>query len=66
MSWKKKYAISCLIALFAFAAIDAYHHPGKDVRVGAVVVTAAVWPITLSIAFGSALGDMFASAPGEN
>jgi hypothetical protein len=58
MSWKKKYAISCLIALFAFAAMDAYNRPGKDVRFGAVVVTAAVWPIILSIAFGSALGEM--------
>jgi hypothetical protein len=58
MSWKKKYAISCLIALFAFAAIDGYKNPGKDLRVGAVVVTAAVWPITLSLALGSALGEM--------
>lgn len=57
MSWKKKYAISCLIVLFAFAALDAYQRPGKDVRVGAVL-TAAVWPIVLSVAFGSALGEM--------
>lgn len=57
MSWKKKYAISCLIALFAFAAIDGYKRPGKDMRVGAIIITAAVWPITLSIAVGSAIGE---------
>jgi|HubBroStandDraft_6_1064221.scaffolds.fasta_scaffold1511930_2 hypothetical protein len=58
MSWIKKYAISCLIALFALAAIDAYHHPGNDVRVGAVVLVAAVWPIALSIIVGSAVGEI--------
>ena len=58
MSWIKKYAISCLIAMFALAASDAYHHPGKDVRFGAVVLVAAVWPIVLSIIVGSTVGDI--------
>jgi hypothetical protein len=66
MSWTKKYAMSCLIALFVFTAIDASHRPGKDVRVGAIVVTAAVWPIFLSIVLGWTVGDMFASASREN
>lgn len=58
MSWKKKYAISCLIALFAFVALDAYRHPGEDVHIGTDVVAAAVWPIVLSIALGWTLGDV--------
>ena len=58
MNWKKKYAISCLIALFAFAALDGYRHPGGDVRIESAVVMAAAWPIVLSIAFGSALGEV--------
>ena len=58
MSWKKKYAISCLIALFAFAALDAYRHPGEDVHIGTDVVCAAAWPIILSIAMGATVGDM--------
>jgi hypothetical protein len=58
MSWKKKYAISFLIVLFASAAIDTYHRPGKDVRVGAIVLVAAVWPIALSIIAGAAVGDV--------
>jgi hypothetical protein len=58
MSWKKKYAISCLIALFAFAAMDAYRHPGKDIRLGSLVVMAAAWPIVLSIALGGAVGEV--------
>jgi hypothetical protein len=52
----KRYAISCLVAVFAFSAIDAYRHPTHDVRIGAILVTAAIWPVTLAIAFGSALG----------
>jgi hypothetical protein len=65
MSWKKKYAISFLIALFAFAAMDAYRHPGKDVHVATDVVMAAVRPIILTIAMGSALGEMV-RAPSKN
>jgi hypothetical protein len=41
MSWKKKYAISFLIALFAFAAQDARRHPGEEVRFGSTIVMAA-------------------------
>jgi hypothetical protein len=59
MSWIKKYAISCLIAMFVLAAGDACRHPGKDVRFGAIAIVAAGWPIVLSIAVGSTVGDMF-------
>ena len=58
MSWKKKYAISFLIALFAFAALDAHRHPGQDTRIGSTIIMAAAWPIVLSLALGAAVGEM--------
>jgi hypothetical protein len=58
MSWKKKYAIGGLIALFAFAAMDSYDRPNRDVRFGAVLVMAAVWPVTVSVILGCAVGEM--------
>ncbi|MHC2578999.1 hypothetical protein ACVI1J_009288 [Bradyrhizobium diazoefficiens] len=58
MSWKKKYAIGCLIALFAFTAMDSYDRPDRDVRFGAVIVMAAVWPVTVSVILGGAVGEM--------
>ncbi|KGJ69943.1 hypothetical protein BJA5080_04292 [Bradyrhizobium diazoefficiens SEMIA 5080] len=58
MSWKKKYAIGCLIALFVFTAMDSYDRPNRDVRFGAVIVMAAVWPVTVSVILGGAVGGM--------
>lgn len=58
MSWKKKYAIGCLIALFVFTAMDSYDRPNRDVRFGAVIVMAAVWPVTVSVIWGGAVGEM--------
>jgi hypothetical protein len=57
-SWLQRYAITCLVALFAFTAWDAYSRPNHEVRVGAVIVLAVVWPIAVTIAAGSAVGEM--------
>jgi len=54
----KRYALSCLIVLFIFSGIDSYRHPTNDVRWGALVAVAAVWPVVLAIAFGSTAGEM--------
>ena len=58
VSWIKRYAISCLIALFIFSGIDSYKRPTNDVRVGVLVVLAAVWPVTVAVAVGSAVGEV--------
>jgi hypothetical protein len=57
-TWTKRYAISCLIALFVLSGIDAYNRPNNDVRIGSAIVLAAVWPVVLAIAFGGAVGDV--------
>jgi hypothetical protein len=51
----KRYALSCLIALFIFSGIVGYRHPTNE-RIGALVVMAAVWPVVIAIAFGGAIG----------
>ena len=56
MNWFKRYALSCLIALFVFSGIDSYKRP-DDMRLGAVVVSAAVWPVFVAIVLGSCAGD---------
>lgn len=38
MSWKKKYAIGCLTAMFVFTAMNSYDRPNRDVPFGAVTV----------------------------
>ena len=58
VSWMKRYAISCLIALFIFSGIESYKRPAADIRVGALVVLAAVWPVAVAIAAGSAVGEV--------
>ena len=58
MSWFKRYAVSCLIALFVLSGVDAYRRPDHDVRVGSALVMAAAWPIILAIAFGGAVGEV--------
>jgi len=57
VKWLKRYAISCLIAMFVLAALDGYHRPGKDMRVGAIITVAAVWPIVAAIVVGSSVGE---------
>ena len=56
MKFFKRYAVSCLVALFVFAAIDGYNRPGQDPRFGAILVTAAVWPIFSAVVVGGSIG----------
>jgi hypothetical protein len=57
-TWVKRYAISCLVATFVFAALDGYKRPGQSMRAGAIVVTAAVWPIFAALVVGSSVGEV--------
>jgi hypothetical protein len=57
-SWTKRYLLSCVVALFAFASFNGYRRPGQDPRFGSAVVMAAAWPVVLTFACGSALGEM--------
>lgn len=67
MSWKKKYLIGCVIALFVFAAMNSDDRPRRDFPFGAVIVMAAVWPITTSLILGCAFGEMVRDGvPREN
>ncbi|AJA63426.1 hypothetical protein BJA01nite_02760 [Bradyrhizobium japonicum] len=67
MSWKKKYAIGCLTAMFVFTAMNSYDRPNRDVPFGAVIVMAAVWPITVTLILGGTVGEMVRDGvPSEN
>jgi len=57
-SWTKRYLLSCLVALFVLASFDGYRHPGQDPRFGSAVVMAAAWPVVITFAIGSALGEV--------
>jgi len=56
VNWLKRYAFSCLIALFVFSGLDTYRHQ-DDMHIGTVVVVSAVWPAFVAIVFGSCAGD---------
>jgi hypothetical protein len=56
-TWIKRYAVSCLVAMFVLSGIDAYKNPTNDVRIS-VIVVAAVWPVVLAIALGGAVGEV--------
>ena len=56
VNWLKRYAFSCLIALFVFSGFDTYRHR-DDMHIGTVVVVSAVWPAFIAIVFGSCAGD---------
>jgi hypothetical protein len=56
-TWTKRYAVSCLLALFVFSGIEAYRNPTDDMRVGGVILLAAVWPVTLAVLVGWTVGD---------
>lgn len=56
--WLKRYAISCLIAVFVFAVFDGHARPGKHPREGAIVVAAVGWPIVTAIVLGSTIGEI--------
>jgi len=58
MKWFKRYAIGCLIAMIVLAASDGYKHPDMDLRVGAIVAVAVIWPIMAAIIVGDAIGEV--------
>ena len=58
MKWLKRYAIGGLIALVVLAAGDGYKHPDADLRVGAIVIVAAIWPIVAAIFVGNVVGGV--------
>jgi hypothetical protein len=58
VKWFKRYAISCLIATFVFAAVDGHARPGKHPREGAIIVAAVGWPIVTAIVVGSTIGEI--------
>jgi hypothetical protein len=57
-TWTKRYAVSFLLALFVLSGIDAYKRPANDLRTGAVIVAAAVWPVVLAIVLGWTVGEV--------
>jgi hypothetical protein len=58
VSWFKRYLVSCLIALFIFSGIEGYLRPSSDMRVGAVVISAAVWPVFVAFIAGGTVGEV--------
>jgi hypothetical protein len=38
--------------------VDGYKRPGMDMRVGAILTVAAVWPIAAAIIVGSSIGEV--------
>ena len=58
MTWFKRYAISCLIVMFVLGCIDGYTRPGKDMRMGAIVIMAVGWPVLAAIIIGSSIGEV--------
>jgi hypothetical protein len=65
VKWFKRYAVSCLIAMFVFAAVDAHARPGQNPREGAIIVTALGWPIVMAIAMGGAVGEVLGKHQGK-
>jgi len=57
-NWIKRYIISWLVVMFVLATVDGYKRPGQDMRVGSIVVLAAVWPIMAAIVLGSSVGEV--------
>ena len=60
MKWFKRYAISCLIAMLVFAAVDGHARPGQNPREGTIIVAALGWPILTAIVVGSTIGEIVA------
>jgi len=65
VSWFKRYLVSCLIALFIFSGIEGYLRPSDDMRIGAVVVSAALWPAFAAILVGGAVGEVVRDHQGK-
>lgn len=58
MTWFKRYAIGCLIAMFVITGMYAANRPGKDLPLRAIVTLAVVWPITAAIVVGATIGEV--------
>ena len=58
VKWFKRYAISCLIAMFVFAVNDGHYHPGEHQRNDAIILAGIGWPIVAAIVVGSTVGDI--------
>ncbi|MDN3273634.1 hypothetical protein QWJ07_05215 [Frankia sp. RB7] len=58
MNWFKRYVVGCLIAVLLFAAVDSDHHPGEEMRTGAILLASAGWPVVAAIVVGSTIGDV--------
>jgi hypothetical protein len=59
MTWLKRYAVGCLIATLVLGSVDGYYHPGEDMRVGAILLVAAGWPVATAIVVGSTIGEIW-------
>lgn len=58
MKWFKRYAIGCLIWLVIGGVVDGYKRPGQDMRMGAIVIVAAAWPVVTAVVVGSTVGEI--------
>jgi len=58
VKWLKRYAIGFLIALFFFTWADSHPDGSKSLRMGSVIVAAALWPITVTIVLGGSAADL--------
>jgi len=58
VKWFKRYAIGCLIWLVLGGVTDGYKRPGQDMRWGAIVIVAAVWPVVTAVVVGSTVGEI--------
>ena len=56
--WLKRYAISCLIAMFALAVEDGYHRPGMHQNFGSIITMGVAWPVTAAVVVGIAVGEV--------
>ena len=55
-TWTKRYAIGFLLSLCVLSGIEAAEKPFNEVRFDSILTLAAVWPITVAIVAGSAVG----------
>lgn len=58
VKWLKRYAIGFMIALTFFTWANAYPDGVKNMKFGAVIVTAALWPIAVPIVLGGSAADL--------
>jgi len=59
VTWFKRYAIGCLIAVFVCAGIDGYKNPHGDIHMGTIIVASIGWPVFTALILGGALGEIW-------